>query len=67
MGFVTSIIELALSVWNALTGWQQKRSGRQEQAAADSAVTLKTVEAERDALVGAKGESTAESLSDGTF
>jgi hypothetical protein len=65
--FITGLIGLASSLWSALTGWKAKQAGRQEQAAADDAVTLKTVEAERDAAVAGKAESTGESLKDGTF
>jgi hypothetical protein len=67
ISLIGTIASFALSLWSALTGWKAKQAGRQEQAAEDGAVTLKTVEAERDAAVAGKSESTEESLKDGTF
>jgi hypothetical protein len=67
LSILASVAELALSLWSALTGWKQKQAGRQEQAADDNAATLRTVEAERNASVKGKAESTQEALRDGTF
>lgn len=62
-----SFIGMLLGIPAAVERWEARRQGRADQAAADTTATLKTVEAERQAVVTAKGESTEESLSDGTF